>query len=77
MEEEMNIPKPIMEAFKTGLRQMIFLILPAIGLYVQALPYEWAGVLFLFLNVLDTYLHQLWKAKTAKDRSSWTGLAPF
>jgi hypothetical protein len=68
-----KIPESIREAIKTGLRNLVLGIIPALAAYLKTLPVEWAGVVYLLLVALDNFLHEYWKAQGDSKK----GLVPF
>lgn len=51
----------IWEAVKEPLRLLVLAIIPLTVVYVNGLPYEWAGVAILVLRLIDKLMHLVGK----------------
>ena len=51
----------LFEAVKEPLRILALAVIPLLLAYFTELSYGWAGIIVLFLRLLDSYLHNLGK----------------
>jgi hypothetical protein len=58
--------KIVWEAIKEPLREILLAALPGILVYLGTINAVWAGILYLVLRAVDSYLHELGKEKENK-----------
>ena len=68
-----KIPENVREAIKTGMRNLVLGILPALAVYFKTLPVAWGYAIYLLIVAFDNYLHEVWKEKGSDKK----GLVPF
>jgi hypothetical protein len=65
----------VWEAVKEPLREVLLAAIPGVLAYLGTLNVTWAGILYLVLRAVDSYLHELGKEKN--DNSLVTGITRF
>ena len=65
------------EAVKEPAREIVLALFPFLLAYINAIPAQWAVVLYTVLRTIDQYLHEKWKANKDPEKSMSHGLARF
>ena len=63
------------KAVKEPLREIVLAAIPGVLVYLETIQAEWAIVLYLILRAIDSYLHELGKAK--KSSALISGITRF
>ncbi len=67
---------PLWEAVKLPLRIFVLSVIPLLIAYLTEVSYSWAGIVSLFLVMLDKFLHEIWIIEGKQEDKS-KGIVPF